>query len=88
VAGGVLDRYLARAGYSSQQTKEPEDPQRPHNLWEPLDGPSGRDSGAHGRFGAKAKQNGFLRPDPSEILQALRERLRSSSAGRDRGTYC
>jgi NAD(P)-dependent dehydrogenase (short-subunit alcohol dehydrogenase family) len=80
VASGVLDRYLARTGYSSQQTKEPEDPQRPHNLWEPLDGPSGRDFGAHGRFGAKAKQNGVLRPDPSEILPALRERLRNSAA--------
>jgi NAD(P)-dependent dehydrogenase (short-subunit alcohol dehydrogenase family) len=81
IAGGVLDRYLARAGYGSQQGKEPEDPQRPHNLWEPLDGPSGRDFGAHGRFGAKAKQNGFLRPDPSELLQALRARLRSGSGG-------
>jgi NAD(P)-dependent dehydrogenase (short-subunit alcohol dehydrogenase family) len=80
VAGGVLDRYLGRAGYSSQQTKEPEDPQRSHNLWEPLDGPNGHDFGAHGRFGVKAKQNGFLRAEPSEILQRLRERLRRSSA--------
>jgi NAD(P)-dependent dehydrogenase (short-subunit alcohol dehydrogenase family) len=85
VTGGLLDRYLARAGYSSQQTKEPEDPRRPHNLWEPLDGPTGRDFGAHGRFGAQAKQSGFLRPTPSEILQVLRERLRSSTAdGADR----
>jgi hypothetical protein len=43
---GLLDRYLARTGYESQQTSEPEDPDRPYNLWEPLPG----DHGAHGRF--------------------------------------
>jgi hypothetical protein len=47
VASGVLDRYLARTGYRSQQTEEPADPDRPHNLWAPLPG----DHGAHGRFG-------------------------------------
>ncbi len=46
VAPGLLDRYLAATGVASQQTSEPEDPGRPHNLWEPLPG----DRGAHGRF--------------------------------------
>ena len=46
VASGLLDRYLARVGYDAQQTSEPADPERPHNLWHPLPG----DHGAHGRF--------------------------------------
>jgi len=50
VAPGLLDRYLARTGYSSQQTGEPEDPGRADNLCTPLDGPQGRDFGAHGDF--------------------------------------
>jgi NAD(P)-dependent dehydrogenase (short-subunit alcohol dehydrogenase family) len=50
VAPGLLDRYLARTGFSSQQTDRPKDPDQPANLWEPADGPDGRDFGAHGRF--------------------------------------
>jgi NAD(P)-dependent dehydrogenase (short-subunit alcohol dehydrogenase family) len=50
VAPGLLDRYLARTGFSSQQTDQPKDPDQPANLWEPADGPGGRDFGAHGRF--------------------------------------
>ena len=49
VAPALLDRYLARTGYDSQQTGEPE-PRRPDNLWEPVDGPRGDDHGAHGEF--------------------------------------
>ncbi|MGO4340980.1 SDR family oxidoreductase [Pedococcus sp. 2YAF34] len=55
VAPGLLDRYLARTGYSSQQTGEPRDPDQPVNMWEPADGPEGRDFGAHGTFDARAK---------------------------------
>jgi NAD(P)-dependent dehydrogenase (short-subunit alcohol dehydrogenase family) len=51
---GVLDRYLALTGFSSQQTKQPEEAGSPTNLWEPADGPQGRDFGAHGRFDDKA----------------------------------
>ena len=47
---GLLDRYLARTSYGSQQTAEPADPRRPANLWEPVDGSGGRDFGAHGSF--------------------------------------
>ena len=50
VAPGLLDRYLARTGFSSQQTSQPKDPEQPANLWEPADGDTGRDFGAHGRF--------------------------------------
>src|SRR5437773_3735331 len=47
---GFADRYLERNGYDSQMTDEPEDPSRPHNLWEPLPG----DPGAHGVFDDRA----------------------------------
>jgi len=46
----LLDRYLARSGYKSQQTDEPTDPDRPANLW----GPVGGDHGAHGAFDSRA----------------------------------
>jgi NAD(P)-dependent dehydrogenase (short-subunit alcohol dehydrogenase family) len=52
VAPGLLDRYLARTGISSQQTAQPEDPDKPDYLYEPVDGE--RDHGAHGRFDAQA----------------------------------
>jgi NAD(P)-dependent dehydrogenase (short-subunit alcohol dehydrogenase family) len=54
VAAGLLDRYLARTGYESQQTDQDVPPDRPHNLWQPLDGEGGRDFGAHGVFDAQA----------------------------------
>jgi NAD(P)-dependent dehydrogenase (short-subunit alcohol dehydrogenase family) len=57
VAPGLLDRYLGRTGYSSQQTSEPKDPQQPENLWEPADGPDGHDFGSHGRFDDRAKSS-------------------------------
>jgi hypothetical protein len=50
IAPGLLDRYLARTGFSSQQTDRPRDPEQPANLWKPADGESGRDFGAHGIF--------------------------------------
>jgi NAD(P)-dependent dehydrogenase (short-subunit alcohol dehydrogenase family) len=50
LAPGLLDRYLARTGFSSQQTPEARDPDQPENLWEPADGPQGKDFGAHGAF--------------------------------------
>ena len=54
IAPGLLDRYLGRTGIKSQQTKQPQEPDAPVNLWEPADGPQGRDFGAHGVFDAKA----------------------------------
>jgi NAD(P)-dependent dehydrogenase (short-subunit alcohol dehydrogenase family) len=47
---GLGDWYLAKNGYDAQQTDEPELPNRPNNLWEPLPG----DHGAHGRFDDQA----------------------------------
>ena len=57
---GLLDRYLARTGYKSQQTGQPNDPNAPANLWEPVDGADGRDHGAHGRFDRTAKDRSPL----------------------------
>ena len=54
VAAGLLDRFLARTGYKSQQTAQPAFPDRPANMWEPADGPAGRDFGAHGSFDRQA----------------------------------
>jgi hypothetical protein len=50
LAPGLADRYLAWTGYDAQQTDEPADPNRPHNLWQPVPG----DHGAHGDFGDRA----------------------------------
>ncbi len=55
IAPGWLDRYLGKTGFDSQQTSEPEDPDRPNNLWEPLDG----DHGAHGAFDHQAHERSW-----------------------------
>src|SRR5499427_3308648 len=54
IAPALLDRYLARTGYDSQQTPEPADPDRPDNLLQPVDGIRGHDFGAHGVFGDRS----------------------------------
>jgi len=51
----LADEYLARTGYQSQQTNEPDDKNRRNNLWEPLPG----DHGAHGAFGDRAHGYSF-----------------------------
>jgi NAD(P)-dependent dehydrogenase (short-subunit alcohol dehydrogenase family) len=53
IATGYADRYLAKHGFDSQQTDEPERPNRPDNLWRPLDDTV--DYGAHGRFDDRAR---------------------------------
>jgi NAD(P)-dependent dehydrogenase (short-subunit alcohol dehydrogenase family) len=50
IAPRLLDRYLGRTGFDSQQEKEPDDPNRSSNLWETVDG----EFGAHGRFDSSA----------------------------------
>jgi short-subunit dehydrogenase len=51
LAPGLLDRVLASRGFDAQQTSEPEDPERPDNLWNPVPG----DYAAHGRFDREAR---------------------------------
>src|SRR5438477_4714622 len=53
IAPAVLDYYLARTGYDSQQYDGPEDQHRPDNLFEPVPG----DHGAHGDFDSRAKSS-------------------------------
>lgn len=50
IAPGLLDIYLGRTGYNSQQHDGHEDPNRPNNLWEPVAG----DYAAHGAFDSRA----------------------------------
>src|ERR1700752_1920628 len=50
LAPALLDRYLARTGFGSQQTAQPAEPGRPDNLVHPLDGTNGHDFGPHGAF--------------------------------------
>jgi hypothetical protein len=53
IAPGLGDLYLGRTGYESQQQDEPVEPDRPHNLWEPVPG----DHGAHGEFDDRASDS-------------------------------
>jgi hypothetical protein len=55
LAPGLLDRYLAKAGYSGQLTDEAQPPDAPANLFEPVPGPYG----AHGRFDARARDTSW-----------------------------
>lgn len=50
IAPWFADYVLSETGFKGQQTDEPKNPNRPHNLWEPLPG----DHGAHGSFDAQA----------------------------------
>lgn len=54
---GVLDRYLAKTGFKSQQTPDRRDPDQPVNLWEPAD--ASKDFGAHGIFDNKSSSRSF-----------------------------
>lgn len=55
IAPGLLDRYLARTGFDSQQTDEAEEPNRRHNLWQPVDDDT--DHGAHGSFDEESRRH-------------------------------
>jgi len=54
VVPAVLDRYLARTGYRSQQTGQKVAADRPDNLLHPVDGSDGHDHGPHGIFDDKS----------------------------------
>jgi NAD(P)-dependent dehydrogenase (short-subunit alcohol dehydrogenase family) len=51
IAPGLLDRYLASAGYSGQLTSEPAPANAANNLFHPVPGPYA----AHGRFDGRAR---------------------------------
>ena len=50
-----LDNLLASGGYDAQQTDEPVDPDRDHNLYEPVAG----DFGARGPFDDRARERSY-----------------------------
>jgi NAD(P)-dependent dehydrogenase (short-subunit alcohol dehydrogenase family) len=69
IAPGLLDRYLASTAYKGQQTDEPNDPERPDNLFEPVPG----DHGAQGLYGDSAKSTSrqlWLRTHPRILAGA------------------
>jgi short-subunit dehydrogenase len=55
VAPGLIDRYLASAGYTGQLTKETLPPDAPANLFESVPGPYG----AHGRFDSHSRRGSW-----------------------------
>jgi NAD(P)-dependent dehydrogenase (short-subunit alcohol dehydrogenase family) len=55
VAPGLLDRYLGRTGYASQQTDSIAKDPSAQNLWEPADGRDGHDFTSHGVFDRTSK---------------------------------
>ncbi len=67
---GWGDEYLAEHGFDSQMTDEPKDPNRPHNLWEPVPG----DHGAHGRFDDRSTDSHLqLWINTSQVGRAVQE---------------
>ncbi|MFB7596648.1 SDR family oxidoreductase [Streptomyces sp. NPDC056160] len=69
----LLDRYLARTGFDSQQTDQVP-PTGESNLFEPLDRPGGGDRGAHGAFDDSAHSRSVeaaLARHPAAVASAL-----------------
>lgn len=67
---GLLDHYLARNGYSGQETNQKPRPDRPDNLYETIP----YDAGAHGRYDGRAKGGSlelWLRTHRKTVLTAL-----------------
>jgi len=55
IAPGLIDRYLATAGYKGQLTEQKLAPGAPSNLFEPVKG----NYGAHGRFDERARSGSW-----------------------------
>jgi short-subunit dehydrogenase len=75
LAPGVVDHYVARTAVESQQSDVDADPDRPYNLWEPVDGKGGRDHGAQGVF--DDLEGGLLAPQarrglPAQVVEVVR----------------
>ena len=70
IAPNFGDHYLAESGYDSQMRDEPEDPNRPDNLFEPVD--TERDFGAEGPFQDRATDSSLqLWLETSKAAQAF-----------------
>jgi hypothetical protein len=68
VAPGLLDRYLGRTGYDSQQLDEAVDTDRPDNLNAPVSG----GHRAHGRFDQRAHARSWQLQVRTRLANALR----------------
>ncbi|WP_428487365.1 SDR family oxidoreductase [Rhodopila sp.] len=55
IAPGLIDRYLAKSGYTGQITDQRSDPDAPGNLFDPVPGAYG----AHGRFDGQARSGSW-----------------------------
>jgi NAD(P)-dependent dehydrogenase (short-subunit alcohol dehydrogenase family) len=92
IAPGLLDAYLGRSGYDSQQTEAPVARDRPDNLWEPVPG----DRGARGIFGNEARRRSLqfwgtrhrvaLAATALALLAASRRVAHTRRAARRRGS--
>ncbi len=82
VAGPLLDSFLGRTGYQSQQLDELRPSDEPDNLFEPVPG----DHGAHGAFDDKAKSSSRqLRLTLSPAVARLAEGIDAGCAAAGRG---
>ncbi|MFF9125367.1 SDR family oxidoreductase [Streptomyces sp. NPDC014889] len=81
VVPGLLDRYLARTGFSSQQDGHPRQAGEPDNLFQPAD--ARRDFGAHGRFDGQARARS-VQQQTSHALGALAAGARRAAAAAPR----
>lgn len=72
-APDVVAHFVARTAVDGQQSDEPREPDRPTNLWKPVD--DNCDAGARGRFGDRAhgfRTPSFLRTLPNTALDLAR----------------
>jgi NAD(P)-dependent dehydrogenase (short-subunit alcohol dehydrogenase family) len=72
IVPGVADHILAKSGYDSQQYDGAEDPNRPNNLWEPVEGRHA----THGDFDARARAT-----SPYWLLSKYRGWILAAAAG-------
>ena len=75
IAPGLLDRYLARTGFSAQQTDQPQDPDQPANLWEPAD------AGRPGLRRPRALRRPVARPRSLQLWASQHHGLLGAAAG-------
>lgn len=79
VIPGLLDRYLARTGYQSQQAAGRPPLRGPGNLWQPMDAAGEPDHGAHGVFDSESHPRSlqlWLSGRARELSASLTSRLR------------
>ena len=75
---GLLDRYLAKNGYSGQLTQEPTEPGQPDNLFDPVPGDP--------RHARPLRQSGDIK-QPSTLAEPAPQHAAGNRAGR-RGWGC